>query len=110
MHLAAADHGQRARRDRHRGAVEPVRALALADPDELVVVVPVRLAHARAADLDPVERDHLDRARHPVEAQAGRARSHAAAARIAAANASTSSARVSCEHIQRTSPVCSFHV
>ena len=32
------------------------------------------------------------------------------ASSIAAANASTSSARVSWEHIQRTSPVCSSHV
>ena len=48
----------------------------------------------------------LRRAGHPVEGDVG----HATAAATAAANASTSSARVSCEHIQRTSPVRSSHV
>ncbi len=47
-------------------------------------------------------------ARGPVDPRSARA--HPTAAATAAANASTSSARVSCAHIQRTSPVCSSQV
>ena len=107
VHLAAADHRQRARLDRHERRRRAGARPRPPGPRQLVVVVPVRLAHARAADLEPVERDHLDRALEPVQADA---RSSHARPRTAAANASTSSARVSCEHIQRTSPVCSSQV
>ena len=61
VHLAAADHGDRARHDRHCAVVEHVLPDARARPDELVVVVAVGLADgvAVAADVEHVEQHHL---------------------------------------------------
>jgi hypothetical protein len=50
VHLAAADHRDRAGAHRHRGAVDRVLPRAGADPDQLVVVVAVWLARGRAAE------------------------------------------------------------
>ena len=60
--LAAPDHGDRVRPHGERAAVEQVPAAARADPDQLVVVVAVRLTHGLAAEARPVERQDLHRA------------------------------------------------
>ena len=62
VHLAAPDDGDRAGDDGHAAVVEQVLAGARARPDQLVVVVAVRLADdvAVAADVETVEQHDLD--------------------------------------------------
>jgi len=60
VHLAAPDHAHAARAHRQRLAVDQVQAGAGAHPDQLVVVVPVRLAGLAGADRQPLQADHRD--------------------------------------------------
>ena len=76
VHLPAPDHGHRARSDRHGGPVDRVVAATVADPDQLVVVVAVRLARGIAAEARVLESHDLRRA--VVEAVEGQGRSHVA--------------------------------
>ena len=75
VHLAAADHRHRQRPHGHGRAVDRMLPAARADPDQLVVVVPVRLALRRPAEARSLEPHDLDRA--AVEAVEGEA-AHAA--------------------------------
>jgi hypothetical protein len=59
--LAAADHGDRVRPHGERAAVEPVLPAALADPDQLVVVVAVGLARGLAAEARRLQAHDLHR-------------------------------------------------
>jgi hypothetical protein len=72
VHLPAADQRDGSRAHRHRLPVEQMLAPTRADPDQLVVVVPVRLADAAgcAADIEPAQPQDLRRirrVRQPVE-------------------------------------------
>jgi hypothetical protein len=71
--LAAADERQAARADDERPAVEEVLAPAGAQPQQLVVVVAVRLADVRAGEpqsLDPVDRNRVGEVGQAVEGEA----------------------------------------
>jgi len=59
VRLPAADDRDRPGHDRHSAVVEQVMAGALAGPDQLVVVVAMRLARLVACDLQDVEQHDL---------------------------------------------------
>jgi hypothetical protein len=86
VHLAAPDHRDRERPHRERAAVEQVLPASGADPDQLVVVVAVRLARRLAPELRSLEPQHLHRAAvEAVDGEAGHAASSARSAFVAVA-------------------------
>jgi hypothetical protein len=60
MHLALGDQRERAWAELDRLAVDQVAAVPVTDPDQLVVRVPVRLAHVAVADAALVELEGLE--------------------------------------------------
>ena len=60
MDLPPGDHGQRARAELDRLAVDQVPPVALAHPDQLVVGMPVRLAHFAVTEVAEMHLDHLE--------------------------------------------------
>jgi hypothetical protein len=63
MHLPLGDQGEGVRAELDRFAVDEMTAASGANPDQLVVRVPVRRAQRTVSDAPNVELDHLERVR-----------------------------------------------